>query len=387
MKRNLLFVLAAMAVVACSTEKANAPELKYMELGASIEPVTKATIDGSLNTLWSDGDAIKVYVSNNANDWNTVEEFTIHSGVGTPNGIFRSAIDYSSGNHWDYYAYFPYNYTALSGAAHTESNMGGDGFYFCLPESYYNYTSGRSYLPMLANMTGGSAQPTSVTFKFVGGAVILNLKGVPGAAHSLGMKVDGKNIFGWPGKVDLSEVGTAAGKITASDGTDSSVWLNFDGSGDDSRDFEFIFPVPTIASGANLTFTMYDRNGLVIWRKTASNQPAISRAGALIMPELTLNAKPQNMYLIGYLNGADNNTGLAFNNTTGTLTGVTFTQDSYVCLRAADTGNWYMTDTFVSSGSSATMKAQSGDKLKVPAGTYTFTMSYQSNGSIVLSYE
>ena len=65
---------------------------------------------------------------------------------------------------------------------------------------------------------------------------------------------------------------------------------------------------------------------------------------------------------------------------------MTFSGDAYVCLRAADTGDWYMTDAYVASGNTATVKPQKGDKLHVPAGTWEFTMTYQTDGSIVITY-
>ena len=46
-----------------------------------------------------------------------------------------------------------------------------------------------------------------------------------------------------------------------------------------------------------------------------------------------------------------------------------------------------MTDAYVGSGYTALLKAQSGDKLYVPAGTWKFTMTYNSDGTITLTYE
>ena len=387
MKKILIFSLAIVSLIACTKNESLDKEQKYITLGASIEqtePTPKATLNGSLETLWASGDMIRVYISNNAGDWHDDIDFELYSGQGTTNGVFRGPYDYSDNNHWDQYAFFPYYYTASGGETNTGTNMGGDGFYFCLPESYYNYTSGQSFLPLLANMSTGGTQPSIISFKHVGAAIVVNLTGVPGAAKSLGLTVADKNIFGWPGKVVLSEVGTANGKIAASDGSNSTVWMNF-ATADESRSFQFIYPVPTIATTSNLTFTMYDKNNIRIWQKTASNQPAIGRAQALVMPERAVNAIPQNMYLIGYWSGADQETGEAFSNSTGKLT-MTFSGDAYVCLRAADTGDWYMTDAYVASGNTATVKPQKGDKLHVPAGTWEFTMTYQTDGSIVITY-
>lgn len=86
---------------------------------------------------------------------------------------------------------------------------------------------------------------------------------------------------------------------------------------------------PVVAYTSDMTFTMYDKNNLKIWEKTASSQPAIGRAKALVMPTKDVAPIPQNMYLVGYWGGADQNTGEAFDNATGTITH-TFSGDAYV---------------------------------------------------------
>lgn len=398
MKKITILSLAILLLFACSKNESSVEEQSFITLGASIEqtsPTLKANLNGSLETLWATGDIIKVYVSNNSNTWNTVADFRLISGEGTANGVFRSNDDYSDGNHWDWYAFFPYYYTASDGVANTDTNMGGDGFYFCLPNAYYSYTSGQSFLPLLADLTGGSAQPSSISFKHVGGAVVVNLTGVPGAAKSLGMTVAGKNIYGWPGKVNLSEVGTADGKITASDGSNSTVWMNF-ATAEADRDFQFIFPVPTIASTSDLTFTMYDSNNLKIWQKTASNQPAIGRAEALVMPEKSVSPIPYDIYLAGWINNADVYTTIddTYKFVNGSLN-LNLTSDSYILLNFTNDGSEagnirYLLPAYEESATSATFSTEYNDynnKLKVPAGNRTFTLSYNTTGTITLSYQ
>ena len=98
-------------------------------------------------------------------------------------------------------------------------------------------------------------------------------------------------------------------------------------------------------------------------------------------------------YLAGYLNNA--NVGIegaankAANKFADGKVDVTLTADSYVCLgvQAGNTslGN-YMTQSYVSSGNTATMYANGIDKLFVPAGTYRFTLVTNADGSVTLSY-
>ena len=382
-------------VLSCTKANNNiSADKKVWTLSADIEQptsVTKADLNSDLQTLWKTGDVIKVYIENGANDWSTADDFTLSSGNGNMSGTFHCSTEYSETDHWDRFAYFPYYYKSSpeGDTGNTGSEVDGDKkMKFNLPQGYYCYESGQSYLPLLANLgTSGVKHPASASFKFVGGAVVLNLTKVPGAAKSVGLYVDGKDITGQLGLIEQANVGNASGILTAGGtGTNNNVWLNFDSTGSEDRSFKFIFPVPTISGEPDLTFKMYDKNNLLIWQKTASDQSAIGRAQALVMPAKEVTPIPQNMYLVGYWSGADDKTGIAFDNTTGTCS-LTHTGDGYVCLRAADTGNWYMTDAYVGSGTTATVKCKSGEKLYVPEGTHTYTMAYQSDGSIVLSYE
>ncbi len=90
------------------------------------------------------------------------------------------------------------------------------------------------------------------------------------------------------------------------------------------------------------------------------------------------------------INGSDVNQpgveNLAFDNETGNLT-VEFTaKDNYVCLGENVNKKWYMTDAYVDDDNEAILKCQVGNKLYVPKGKWTFTMTYQTDGSIKLTY-
>ena len=277
MKKLFIFAsVVVLSIVSCSKHDVNEEPIirNGIVLGANIEQPnvdSKAVLDGSLNTLWATGDVIKVNIANGDNSWNADIDFTLYSGNGSASGTFHTADEYSETDHWDNYAFFPWYYTNSAGTVvETGTNMGGDGFYFNLPDAYYNYTSGQSFVPLIANMSGSGKHPTSIDFKYVGGAVILNLNKVPGAAKSLGMTVAGKSITGWQGKISVAEAGSA--QITAADGSNNSIWFNFDDSGTEDRSFKFIYPVPVINTSSDLTFTMYDKNDLKIWEKTALSQ-------------------------------------------------------------------------------------------------------------------
>ena len=102
-------------------------------------------------------------------------------------------------------------------------------------------------------------------------------------------------------------------------------------------------------------------------------------------------------YLIGYIDGADYGDGEDYANmgdyhfVNGQVT-ATFNEDSYVCVK--DTNMvWYMTQGFLGTDvTSATLYNSSvtgtnSDKLYVPAGTHTFTLSENGDGTLTLSYD
>ena len=91
-------------------------------------------------------------------------------------------------------------------------------------------------------------------------------------------------------------------------------------------------------------------------------------------------------YLVGYINGADYD-GNDYQFADGSLT-VTFTADSYVLLKDSNDQH-YIPDAAVSDATTATLKPGNWDydrKVKVLAGTYTFTLVENADGSLTLSY-
>ena len=116
--------------------------------------------------------------------------------------------------------------------------------------------------------------------------------------------------------------------------------------------------------------------------------------GSPVDPKPTTPSNPNtpsgNYYLVGNINGADYYDHTNKFDANGNLT-VTFTADSYVIVQD-DNGKTYMTDTWQGYVNSAilydvdTINNMTADKLYVPAGTVTFTLSANGDGSFTLSY-
>lgn len=106
----------------------------------------------------------------------------------------------------------------------------------------------------------------------------------------------------------------------------------------------------------------------------------------------------KDMYLFGFINGADYGCESDFENIgdykfeNGKLT-VKFTQDSYVAVKTQDNSDWYMTNGFAGKDAKfailySTQTGIDADKLFVPGNTEVrFTLKYNDNDTFTLSYE
>ena len=110
------------------------------------------------------------------------------------------------------------------------------------------------------------------------------------------------------------------------------------------------------------------------------------------------NPSDAGYYLFGYINGADYGIGDDIDNigiykfVDGKLT-VQFAEESYVAIKTGDNANFYMTNGYVGSATSATLYkfadpySVSANKLMVPGGqTVTFTLTENWDGNLILSY-
>jgi|GEM_PF-853436 len=105
-------------------------------------------------------------------------------------------------------------------------------------------------------------------------------------------------------------------------------------------------------------------------------------------------------YLIGYIDGADYGSGETdwenlgdYKFVNGKVT-ATFKETSYVYVKTGDLSKWFMAEEYVmpsASGASGVLYATSAnpaalEKIGIPAGTVTFTLKENADGSLTLSY-
>ena len=266
--------MALLALVSCSKEAAkdnNEPTVSRYLTATIEQDQTKATLNGSLQTVWQSGEVIKVHVENNAESWSTDADCSLSSGEETTKGVFNAPSYPPSENRWKYVAFYP----SVSGSA-TKT-----GVTFNLPKGYDNYFSGQFLLPLMADMTGDD-HASVVEFKHVGGGVRIQVKDVPANAHTASMTVSGQKITGGFPAILASAAGTGKLEATTSTADDQTVNLNF-ATAANTRDFDFIFPVPTVET-PTLTFRLWSDNDLELWSAKASSQPSVGRAELLDFP-------------------------------------------------------------------------------------------------------
>lgn len=163
-----------------------------------------------------------------------------------------------------------------------------------------------------------------------------------------------------------------------------SIYLVFNGSADAQ-------PV-TLPAGAWDVCIDKDHAGTKTLR-TVSGTVTVPGTSALVL----VQQKTQDYYLVGNINNADYGIEGDYQNlgdykfVNGKLT-VTFTSDSYVMVKTGDNLSWYMTNGWLGEGiTEATLyntnTLKDANKLKVAAGTVTFTLTAGENDTLILKVE
>lgn len=307
MKKIVLFTaIFASLLASCSKENANTAlnsdessiNKSAIVIGAATENVAdvKSTYNSSWKVSWESTDEIGLVVSNSGNSWYTNQKCTT-TGSGT-NVTFTSTTSYSENDKWNVAAFYPWNGSGsdVNNWYSSDNNAYNGVMYFKLPSSYTGYTSGKNNMPMLANLTGENTHPANMSFKHVGAGVHVKITDLPKGAHSIGLEVDGVQLWGNFNTISASGAGSSS--LVGSGNSDENadqVWLNFTTLAADGS-WDFIFPVPPLTT-PTLSFKVYDKNDVCIWSRTATNQKSVGRAEILDMPELSIASSLYVVYI------------------------------------------------------------------------------------------
>ena len=285
MKKMFYFVaVATFALFSCQNDDdvINEVNSKPVTFKASIEDFTNSETRGNINStnglVWADGDKIGIYVNDSWNDKN--QPFTLSTGAGETSGTFA----------WDYgtftnpnatVAFFPWDDDNNSGNG-TQNNIAGDWMYFTLNQGNYDYTSGKMLTPLIASISSSD----EISFKHAGAAVKVTINNLPAGAKSIGMTVNGQQVYG-SYKINPANAGTDALVLNESpDNTKNTVWLNYTNNSESA--WTFVFPVPTLTT-PKLSFQIYDKNDVLVWSKNLKAQSSdLGRADILVMPALNI---------------------------------------------------------------------------------------------------
>lgn len=256
-KTFLIAAAAVLSIVACQKEMPVAPEGNYTVRASRESAVgTKSTVSDDGAFAWSAGDAIGL--------WNGTKfcELTTSTG-GSATADFSGTQEGTAQS----YAVYPF---ALN--AKVESGT----VKVTLPSSY-EWESGETNSPMLAEC---EENPSSLTFKHLGGLVKVSVKNVPADAAKFVLTAD-KDIAG-----EYSVTADGENKIikTAGDGAGKSVEFTFTAGTATER--AFYVPVPV--GDYKFTVALQKADGTQLWSYGGASVNSVTRAKFIIMPELTI---------------------------------------------------------------------------------------------------
>lgn len=263
MRKTILIAAAAvLSVVGCQKEMPVGPEGNYtVRASRESNADTKSTVTDDGAFAWSAGDAIGL--------WNGKKFCELTTSVGgSSTADFIGTVEGTAQS----YAVFPYSLNAKveSGAVKVT-----------LPESY-EWKAGETNSPMLAEC---GEEPSSLTFKHLGGLVKISLKNVPATAAKFVLTAD-KDIAG-----EYSVTADADGNnIIKSAGTSANNSVAFMFTAGTATEMAFYVPVPV--GEYKFTAALQKADGTQLWSYGGETVNSVTRAKFIIMPALTLTTIP-----------------------------------------------------------------------------------------------
>ena len=303
MKKYLFFVaVATLFAVSCQKENGLISEQnknnKALTFKASIEQLggnaqsqnpsqapVKGTINASNQLVWATGDQIGIFFNSWAENKN--QSFTLSSGEGSTEGEFTIDTGWSFNPADATAAFYPWDDNDNAGDG-TNNNVSGGTVYFTLHEGNYGYTNGKMITPLVASLSSSS----NISFKHAGAAVKVHINNVPAHSKSIGMSVEGQQVYGYY-HIDAANAGTGALEVNGgtADNSKNSVWLNYYNG--ETTAWDFIFPVPELTK-PKLNFSMYDDNNIEVWHKNLKAQSSdLGRGDILVMPPIDITPYSQ----------------------------------------------------------------------------------------------
>ena len=258
MKKSIIFA-AVLVAAAVSCQKETIQQTPDEPVNFTIKAIreactdTRAGIDpASGKFTWNSGDAIGIYTGESFEPLTTTDD-------NVSSATFSGALEGTP----SYAAVFPYSLNARRNS----------GIYVTLPSSY-EWKEGEICTPMLAQYAN------TLSFKHLGGLVMVTLKDVPANAFKFVFNTDyditGEYLINYNQDTFSEEI------VMNRTATDNEVTYTFTLA--EARDMVFYVPVPV--GKYKFGFTLYDVDGKQILNKQGTTANTVDRAVLLKMPAL-----------------------------------------------------------------------------------------------------
>ena len=252
MKRNVFFMIIAVAVVsACQKEnKANENPTTMLEFGIE-SPLTKTDLAGTVNIRWTSGDKISVDTESG------MQEFTLVGAGGSASGTF--AADGTLSVNTSATAFYP----------STMSPNYTDSWHVNLPDSY-NWTENGIQAPMYAWINGAYNY-----FKLLTSVIKVDVYNIPSTASKLEFTSASEQVSGdYAFSSDAIAVVTSAGNKT--------ITINF--TAGESTFKTFFIPVPYGTYPAGATIKLKDSSDNELVTKTTPSAITVAKQSIAFFP-------------------------------------------------------------------------------------------------------
>ena len=126
MKKYILFFAIAISAIACSQKETDSleessPKVRFTAILDGIDLSTKTVLGAEENDLypvyWSEGDRIKMFVSQHEVSDGQGYRLDLESGAGTVESVFSGSVPALPDGSLYYYAVYPYSLAASIGGA------------------------------------------------------------------------------------------------------------------------------------------------------------------------------------------------------------------------------------------------------------------------------
>ena len=286
MKKYLSLFAALVSLAACNVVEIDVPAHKSIDLNAEVEQfdATKTVMDANNNIRWTEGDQIVAFMNSSLG----LKYELLPAFAGKTSGSFTDVSEpngnINAGMEWDHIvAYYPYS-------EYVTCEKEGDAYalvvYFPNVQEYAYESIPEDSFPMVAVSSN-----SNITFKNVGGAMKLSLKGNRRISYIM-LQGNNSELISSQAKVTASV--DAVPEVTMLEYATNYIFLgcwNEEGAGvqlNQDKATEFIISLPPVTFEKGFTLHVTDTNGATTQIKS-DKLNTVLRSSILVMPEINVD--------------------------------------------------------------------------------------------------